>query len=163
MDPQVYFGISIVLSFLVWGLVSAQYLWPALHTRPGPERFRPILLLHGFRFVGAAFLVPGVVSADLPAAFAEPAAYGDLIACLLALAALAALNTRPGPVLLWLFNLWGAGDLLYAYDQGLFGTRLQVGQLEAGYFIPTLVVPLLLITHGMAFRMLLRAEPTQIR
>jgi hypothetical protein len=33
---------------------------------------------------------------------------------------------------------------------------LLAGQLEATYFIPTLIVPLLLITHGLAFRILLQ-------
>jgi hypothetical protein len=30
------------------------------------------------------------------------------------------------------------------------------GQLGATYFIPTVLVPLLLITHGLAFRILLQ-------
>src|SRR5688572_1257656 len=77
MDPQLRFGISVVLGFTVWGLVTARYSWPALRTMPGRAAFRPILLLHAFRFVGLAFLVPGVVAPDLPAAFARPAAYVD--------------------------------------------------------------------------------------
>jgi hypothetical protein len=155
MNPQLCFGISVALGFLVWGLVTAGYIWPALRTEPGPERFRPILLLHSFRFVGLAFVVPGVVAPELPAAFAQPAAYGDLIACVLALTALGLLRARIGPVVLWIFNLWGTGDLLYAYYQGVIGAPLLAGQLGAGYFIPTALVPLLLITHGLAFRMLL--------
>ena len=41
------------------------------------------MILHSFRFVGLSFLIPGVVSPDLPVAFAAPAAYGDLncVAC----------------------------------------------------------------------------------
>ena len=35
-----------------------------------------MLLLHAFRFVGLAFLVPGVVSPDLPDAFAHPGRAG---------------------------------------------------------------------------------------
>jgi hypothetical protein len=155
MNPQLCFAVSVVLGFLAWGLVTARYIWPALHAEPAPERFRPILLLHSFRFIGLAFLVPGVVAPELPAAFARPAAYGDLMACLLALAALALLRTRLGPLLLWLFNLWGTGDLLYAYYQGGIGAPLVAGQLGAGYFIPTALVPLLLITHGVVFRLLL--------
>jgi hypothetical protein len=105
-----------------------------------------------------AFLVPGVVSPDLPGAFARPAAYGDLIAAALALLALAALPSRLGIVLVWVFNLWGSADLLYAFYQGLIGVRLQPGQLGATYFIPTVVVPLLLITHGLVFRLLLQGD-----
>jgi hypothetical protein len=79
---------------------------------------RSLLILHCFRFIGLAFLVPGVVAAELPAAFAVPAAYGDLMAAILALVALAGLQTRRGILLVWVFNLWGTADLLYAFYQG---------------------------------------------
>jgi hypothetical protein len=159
MPTQLLFGVSILLGFVVWGIVTARYIWPALRAKSGPERFRAILLLHSSRFIGLAFLVPGVVAPDLPAAFARPAAYGDLIASVLALATLAVLHTPMSPIMLWLFNLWGTADLLYAYYQGAIGARLIPGQLGATYFLPTAVVPLLLITHGLVFRMLLRSEP----
>ena len=74
------YEISIVFAFIAWGLVTAFYIWPDLRRRSLPEALRPILVLHSFRFLGLAFLIPGVVSPDLPAAFAAPAAYGDLIA-----------------------------------------------------------------------------------
>ena len=53
-------------------------------------------------------LVPGGVSPDLSPAWAIPAAYGDLIAVVLALLALAMLKSRLGIALVWVFNLWGA-------------------------------------------------------
>jgi hypothetical protein len=48
--------------------------------------------------------------------------------------------------------------LLHAYYQGRFGVGVEPGQLGAAYFIPTVVVPLLLITHGLVFRILLRGK-----
>lgn len=71
-----------------------------------------MLVLHAFRFIGLAFLVPGVVSPDLPLAFARDAAYGDFVAAILALAALATLRSGVGIALAWAFNLWGSFDLL---------------------------------------------------
>jgi hypothetical protein len=100
--------------------------------------------------VGLAFLVPGVVSPELPAAWARPAAYGDLVAALLALLALAGLKGRLGLALVWVFNLWGAADLLYAFYQGN-AVGLDPGDLGSGYFILTVLVPLLLITHALIF------------
>src|SRR5262245_61284673 len=155
MDPGLGFGLSIVLSFVTWGVLARFYIWPVLQARPGRAGFRPILLLHSFRFIGLAFLVPGVVSPDLPRAFAAPAAYGDLVAGLLALITIALLETRIGPLLLWGFNLWGTGDLLFAYYQGRIGVGVEPGHLGVMYFVPTVVVPLLLVTHFLAFRMLL--------
>jgi hypothetical protein len=152
------FGISVALGLVAWGIFAARYLWPVLRTQPRARALRPLLLLHCFRFIGLAFVVPGVVSPDLPAAYARPAAFGDLTAAVLALLALAALPGRPGIVLVWVFNLWGSADLLFAFYQGLFGVGLAPGQLGAAYFIPTVVVPLLLITHALMFRLLLRSD-----
>jgi hypothetical protein len=156
MLPLAIFGISVGLSFVVWGIIAAQYLWPALQNLPRTSALRPLLLFHGFRFIGLAFLVPGVVSPNLPDAFARPAAYGDLVAAILALLALAGLRSRLGIGMVWVFNLWGCADLLYAFYQGLIGVGIKPGELGAAYFIPTAVVPLLFITHALVFRLLLR-------
>ena len=51
----------------------------------------------------------------------------------------------------------GAADLFNAFYQANHA-GLQPGQLGATYFIPTLVVPLLLVTHALAFRMLLQHQ-----
>src|SRR5262249_14219281 len=74
VSPQTLFGTCVALSFVAWGIIAAQYLWPALRSQPRAHALRPLLLLHSFRFIGLAFLVPGVVSPDLPGAFARPAA-----------------------------------------------------------------------------------------
>jgi hypothetical protein len=155
MPPQLCFFASIAFSFIAWGIVAARYVWPALRHRPRAEALRPLLILHSFRFVGLAFLVPGVVSPDLPAAFARPAAYGDIVAATLALLSLLSLHRRAGFAIAWIFNLWGSTDLLNAFYQAN-AAGLSAGQLGAAYFIPTLVVPLLLIMHGLAFRILLQ-------
>jgi hypothetical protein len=122
------------------------------------EALRPLLVLHSFRFEGLLFLIPGVVSPDLPSAFAHSAAYGDVIAATLALLSLLLLRSRAGIVAAWAFNLWGFADLLNAFYQAN-GAKLLPGQLGAAYFIPTLFVPLLLITHVLLFRILLRRTP----
>jgi hypothetical protein len=114
MGPQAVFGISVLLGLVVWGIIGARDIWPALRRRPHAEALRPLLLLHAFRFVGLAFLVPGVVAPDLPTRFARPAAYGDLATSILALLALAALGRRPGTLLVWVFNVVGTVDLLNA-------------------------------------------------
>jgi hypothetical protein len=119
---------------------------------------RPLLILHSFRLIGLAFLVPGVVSADLPPAFAHPAAYGDIIAAILALISLLLLPSAAGVAAGWIFNLWGLADILNAFYQANHAGLL-AGQLGTAYFLPTLVVPLLLITHGLGFRILLQHQP----
>lgn len=41
MQPQVAFGISVLLGLVVWGMIGARYIWPALRDRPGTEALRP--------------------------------------------------------------------------------------------------------------------------
>ena len=152
------FFVSIAFSFIAWSVVAARYIWPELRLQQRAAALQPLLILHSFRFMGLAFLVPGVVSPDLPAAFARSAAYGDIIAALLALLSLASLPSGgAGIVVVWIFNLWGSADLLNAFYQAN-SAGLQAGQLGATYFIPTVLVPLLLITHGLVFRILLRPQ-----
>jgi hypothetical protein len=160
MLPQLYFFVSVAFAFIAWGIVAKRYIWPKLRLLPRAEALRPLLVLHSFRFLGLAFLVPGVVSPDLPSVFARSAAYGDFVAAILALLSLATLPRGAGVVIAWIFNVWGAVDLLAAFYQGNHA-GLMPGQLGAAYFIPTFVVPLLLITHGLVFRILLqhRTEP----
>ena len=157
MTAQLCFFVSIAFSLLAWGMVAARYVWPELRLRQRPDALRPLLILHSFRFIGLAFLVPGVVSPDLPSAFARSAAYGDIIAATLALLALLLLPSRTGVVIAWIFNLWGSFDLFNAFYQANRAGLLP-GQLGAAYFIPTVAVPLLLITHALAFRVLVQPE-----
>ena len=157
MQTQFAFFASIAFSLTAWGMVAARYIWPELRLRQRAEALRPLLILHSFRFIGLAFLVPGVVSLGLPSAFAHSAAYGDIIAAILALLALILLPSTSGVVIAWIFNIWGTTDLFNAFYQANHA-GLVAGQLSATYFIPTFIVPLLLITHGLGFRILLRHE-----
>lgn len=156
-QQMIWFFLTIALSLIAWGIVAARYIWPQLRFRPREEALRPILILHSFRFIGLAVLIPGVVSPDLPLTFAHALAYGDVIAAAIALLALLLLPSTAGIAATWVFNLWGSADILNAFYQGNHAGLL-AGQLGAAYFLPTLVVPLLLITHALAFRILVRTR-----
>jgi hypothetical protein len=161
MDMQAVFGLSILMSFVAFGLVTKLCVWPRLRNLARDDALLPLVLPHTFRFVGLSFLVPGVVSPSLSSAFAVPAAYGDLGAAVLAVAATIAL-ARHAPLatsFVWVFNVWGAADILIAFYQGLFGVQLDPRTLGAAFFIPTAIVPLLLITHGLIFWLLVRSKP----
>ena len=160
MSIQALFGLSILLSFAAFGLVTRLYIWPRLRMLARDDALLPLVVPHTFRFIGLSFLVPGVVSPSLPSAFAAPAAYGDLGAALLAIAASLALSRRAplAVVLVWVFNVWGAADLLFALYQGAFTVQLDARALGAAFYIPTVVVPPALITHGLIFRLLVRSR-----
>jgi len=58
----------------------------------------------------------------------------------------------------WIFNLWGATDLLNAIYQGQIGVGIGPGSFGAAFYIPTVLVPALLITHALIFWLLLRPK-----
>ncbi|HEX7689337.1 MAG TPA: hypothetical protein VF453_16615 [Burkholderiaceae bacterium] len=157
MIPQIAFFASVGFGLVAWSVLAALFAWPRLCDRPRADALRPLLVIHAFRFVGLSFLVPGVVGADLPQAFARGAAGGDLVAAVLALLALATQRRRIGTPLAWAWCAWGSVDLVNAFYQA--GTNgLRPSQLGAAYYLPTFVVPMLLVTHVLALRILLRPD-----
>ena len=160
MTSAAIFGLSVLMSFLAFGIVTKIYIWPRLRVMRREDALLPLVVPHTFRFVGLSFLVPGVVSPSLPSAFAIPAAYGDLIAAILAVVATLALFARASwaIAIVWVFNVWGAFDLLNAIYNGQIGVRIAPGSLGAAFYIPTVLVPALLITHGLIFWILLRPK-----
>ena len=133
MSPATIFNIHLVLGYVPWLLCFGAYIWPRLKSMDRVEAQRAIATLHSFRFFGLVFLVPGVVGANLPAGFAEFAAYGDFATGLLAMLALLTVRIRP---LFWLlvvaFNLVGAADILVDYYHGnQIGLPALAGQLGA--------------------------------
>jgi hypothetical protein len=160
MDSQALFGISVLMSFIAFGIVTKLYIWPRLSVMGREDALVALVVPHTFRFVGLSFLIPGVVSPSLSPAFAAPAAYGDLVAAILAIIVTWALSARASFAIpaVWVFNLWGTADLCNAFYQGQIGVRIGLGSLGAAYFIPTVVVPPLLVTHGLIFWLLLRTR-----
>ena len=158
MTTAALFGLSILMNFVASGILTKLYILPRLRVMNREEALLPLVAPHMFRFVGLSFLVPGVVSTSLSTDFARPAAFGDLAAALLAVIAVLALSARASWALpiVWIFNLWGTIDLLYAIYQGQIGVRIDPGSLGAAFYIPTVVVPPLLVTHGLIFWLLLR-------
>lgn len=159
MGIQALFGLSILMSFVAFGVVTKLYIWPRLRSLERDQALLPLVVPHTFRFIGLSFLVPGVVSPSLPWAYAASAAYGDMVAAILAVAATIALSRRMSfaTSVVWVFNVWGAADLLFAFYQG-FRAELDASMFGAAFFIPTAVVPPLLIMHGLIFWLLVRSR-----
>jgi hypothetical protein len=164
MSPERLFQLHLALGYVAWLLCFRVYVWPRLKSMDPFEAQRAIATLHSFRFFGLAFLLPGVVSPDLPASFAGFAAYGDLATGLLAMLALLTTRMRP---LFWLFvvafNVVGAADLILDYYHATqIGLPAHAGELGAMYAIPVIFVPVLMITHVAAFYLLLRPQPRRL-
>ena len=158
MSPQLIFNLQLVLGYVAWLLCTGAYIWPKLKALDPIAAQRAIATLHSFRFFGLVFILPGVAGRNLPPGFAPYAAYGDFATGLLAMIALLTVRSRP---LFWLsvvaFNLVGATDIVIDYYHGvILGLPPLSGELGATYGIVIIYVPLLMITHAIAFYLLLR-------
>ena len=105
--------VNLLLSTFVFWIAARLYLLPRLHACEPRDVLLPILLLHALRHLGLMFLAPGAVYPGIPAQFTIPAAFGDLLAAVLAVIAIPAVATRArsAKALVWLFNLAGSLDL----------------------------------------------------
>jgi hypothetical protein len=165
MSPETLFQIHLVLGYLVWLLCFGVYVLPRLKSMDRVEAQRAIATVHSFRFFGLVFILPGVVGSNLPASFASFAAYGDLATGVLAILALLTVRIRP---LFWAFvvafNLVGVADIVLDYYHATqVGLPALAGELGATYAIPIIYVPVLMITHFVAFYLLLRPQPKVAR
>jgi hypothetical protein len=149
-------AINLVASTVVFYAAARLYVLPKLGTWSFRTIMAPILLLHSFRHLGLMFLAPGATYPGMPAQFAYPAAFGDLLAALLAFGALVAVvrGHRAARGLVWAFNVEGTLDLMLAIVlTTLYGASAYMGP---AYWIPAFWVPALLVTHYITFRVLLR-------
>ena len=160
MKPRAVFGLSVALSLVSSGVAGALLVWPALHTLDSRTALLWLTAPHMFlRFIGLSFLVPGVVSPSLPEQWAAPAAIGDFAAGVLAIIATAALaaGTTWATTAVWVFNVVGAVDLLYAFYRGA-RVKLDPGSLGSAFYIVTAIVPPLLVMHALIFVTLIRSR-----
>ena len=165
MSPETIFNVHLILGYVAWLLCFRTYLLPRLKSMDLVAAQRAVATLHSFRFFGLVFILPGIVGPNLPAGFAPFAAYWDLATGVLAMLALLTVRIRP---LFWLFvvafNLVGTIDLILDYYHAIrVGLPALAGQLGATYAIPIIYVPLLMITHVVAFYLLLCRQPKTAR
>src|SRR5262244_3015027 len=106
MNKLPLFGLSVLMSFVAFGIVTRTYIWPRLRMARREEALIALTVSHTFRFIGLSFLIPGVVSSSLPLGFSFPAAYGDLFASILAVLAIWSLSARVRSAisLVWVFT-----------------------------------------------------------
>lgn len=160
MSTQVIFQTQLVLGYIACLLFFGTYILPRFRSMDRFSAQRAIATVHSFRFFGLVFILPGVVGPNLPAGFATFSAYGDFATAILAILALLTARIRP---LFWSFvvsfNVVGATDIFVDYyNANRLGLPDVAGQLGAAYVIPIIYLPLLMITHFVAFYWLVRPQ-----
>jgi hypothetical protein len=151
------FVVQIAVSLLVFGLAARWYVLPAVNRLPLIEALTLLILPHALRTLGLAFLVPGSGGEFLPAAFAAPGAYGDLLAVVLALLSVLALRQgwRVALGLVWLLSIPGLLDFANAYALGIRYDIVATYPLGPLWFIPTYVVPAFIVLHLLVINLLI--------
>jgi hypothetical protein len=157
------FRIHLVIGLVAWGLFVRIYWWPALATIDRRLALRQIAMLSAFRWEGLVFLMPTFVGPALPAAFALPAAYGDFATSILAIAAIVTFQWERAAMMFTVaYTLIGAVDLINnVYNVMRLGITPE--SFGIAYVIPTVYVPVLLISHGIAIWLLLKPSSAVAR
>jgi hypothetical protein len=155
METIEIFGVQFVLSVIVFALIAKWYTAPWLAEKTTQVALSLLILPHAFRHIGLTFLTPAGVDDAMPSTFANAAAYGDFISGLLAILALVALRRSWAAAtgLVWIFSIVGSLDLMNALRQAE-----AIPHFAAAWYIPTFLVPLLIVTHVMIFARLLNRD-----
>jgi len=148
--------LNLVANTAIFYIAARLYLLPLIPRVRVQHILVPILLLHSTRHLGIMFLTRGATYPGLPAEFAYPAAFGDLITAALAFVAIPLVLRRSvlAKPLVWLFNIFGTLDLLTAITTAtIYNAPAAMGP---AYWIPAVAVPALLVAHYVTFILLLR-------
>lgn len=148
------FALQFLWFLIAWSILAAFVVGPAIRKLDTYDQLAVWVAPHLFRVLGVGLLVPNL-SPGLPIAFAAPTAIGDSITAMLALVSLIALRRRWSGVrtLVWVFNLFGSADLLFAVAHAV---RVEAAlYLQAQWYVPALGVPLMFVAHFMVFRTLM--------
>ncbi len=155
METFVIFNLQFTLAFILFALAARWYVMPRLRAMPAPHALALALFPGATRFMGMMFLVSSVAP-GMPAAFAVPAAYGDTLSALIALAAMVAnrAGSSAGRALAWIYVVVGGADLAY----GLFlGFQNQLwNHLGGAWTYIVLAFPIVVLGLIVTTRLLLQ-------
>jgi hypothetical protein len=154
MDPAALFVIQFFWFLTAWAVLAALFVRPRLRGRAGAEAVALCTSPQIFRVLGVGLLAPNLAP-GLPRSFALSTAAGDSVTAVLALLAVIALCKRwpSGAKLGWACNVVGICDLALALPHAALvgASRFLTGQ----WYVPALVVPLMIVSHVMAVLFLL--------
>src|SRR5439155_13088035 len=117
--------LNLVANTAIFYIAARLYLVPLLPRLRPQQVLLPILLLHSTRHLGMMFLTRGATYPGLAAQFVYPAAFGDLLTAIVALATIPLLirGSAMAKPAVWFFNIFGTIDLLLAITLATIITR----------------------------------------
>ena len=145
------------ISFTVYSMLARWFVAPYLRSLSARAAVLLLALPHLLRHLSLVSLAPGVaVARTMPRTWALAVSIGDLTTLALAVLTIGAIHARKRAArpLAWTFNLVGALDILHV----AFEARRHaiVEHLGAQWFVVTMGVPMLVVSHILAFTTLTR-------
>ncbi len=154
-------------SLLVFVTLATWYVVPWTRTRSRADALAPLVWVHAFRYVALQLFSAQQAGFPISDAGRDQIVYGDLIAAVLAAAALVALRrrSRVAVSLVWLLAVETAVDIVR--NVRTVGMREHLAGVEHGveWMITSFYVPLIAVSLGLIVWQLLvrRGEPLESR
>ena len=154
MSPVLLFVVQFLWFLIAWAVLAALFVAPKLRSYPASDALAMCISPQLFRILGVGLLVPNLAP-DMPRSFAVPTAAGDSLTALLALISVIGLRRRwqPARNVAWACNLVGVADLTIALPHAAMIGAARF--LAAQWYVPALGLPLMIVSHALAFRILL--------
>ncbi len=154
LNVKFYFAFQFIWFLIAWSVIAVFFIEPKLKVKDIYYRLSFWTAFHLFRVLGVGLLVRNL-SPGMPKDFALLTAVGDTLTAFLALGSLIALKKRwryciP---LVWIFNIFGFLDLIYALFSAVSVNASEY--LQAQWFVPALIVPLMIVAHIAIFKNLI--------
>lgn len=162
MNPLAIFVLQFAWFVVVWTTIAVVFVAPKLRAKDPDDALAVWIAPQMFRVLGLGLLVPQLAP-EMPRSFAVSTATGDAITAVLALAAVVALSRRWAWAwaLAWACTVVGSVDLTVALVQA---ARVEAARyLAAQWFVPAVLVPLMAVSHAMAFRALVATRRGGVR
>jgi len=142
--------IEFVVFLVAWASIARAFWWPRIAALDRRAALRVLIAPQMFRIIGMTLLAHNVPAPGLDPDFARWVAIGDAVTAALALLAfqLLARPGRPGIALALATTAVGGVDLLHNLARGMQVNAAEY--LGAGWFVVTVVVPLMMVAHAGA-------------
>jgi hypothetical protein len=159
MSPTALQGVQSTFSIVLFSLVAAWFIAPALRKLAAEDALVPLFLLNALRYLPSSAFAPGQIDPRVPSDAMGVIAYGDLVSAVLALAAALFLHYRWNGALAvaWIVNVVTTIDWLYA---GFVASshKLATYPMGGNWYIMNYYAPVLGVVHVMIFAYLLKAR-----
>ena len=155
MNPVLLFIVQFVWFLVAWSAIGLILVNPRLQGYDRDQALSVWIAPQLFRVLGVGLLVPNL-SPQMPRSFAVATAGGDSITAVLALVSLVVLHRQWAHArsMVWACNIFGSCDVGIAL---IHAARIEAARfLGAQWYVAAVMVPLMIISHVMVFRTLLR-------